>query len=107
MRPKDGECVTIRARMTLAPTPARCARRDTRRLAASFVVLGMAGTMTPSRSCCSLRPPPARSPPPAALRSVWSETLGEDRHAAYVLRTVRLGSTYIAGPLLAGILIAA
>jgi predicted MFS family arabinose efflux permease len=38
---------------------------------------------------------------------VWSETLCEDRHAAYALMTVMLESTYIAGPLLAGILIAA
>jgi predicted MFS family arabinose efflux permease len=47
------------------------------------------------------------APAGAALRSVWSETLGEDRHAAYALMTVMLESTYTAGPLLAGILIAA
>lgn len=48
------------------------------------------------------------APASAALRSVWSETLSEDqsRHAGYALMTVMQETTYIAGPLLAGGLIA-
>jgi MFS family permease len=48
------------------------------------------------------------APAGAALRTVWSETLAESasRQAGYALMTMMQETTYIAGPLLAGALIA-
>jgi MFS family permease len=48
------------------------------------------------------------APASAALRSVWSKTLAEsdDRHAGYALMTMLQETTYIAGPLIAGAVIA-
>jgi MFS family permease len=48
------------------------------------------------------------APAGAALRSVWSETLAatETRQAGYALLTMMTETTYIAGPLIAGLLIA-
>jgi MFS family permease len=48
------------------------------------------------------------APASAALRSVWSQTLAESdsRHSGYALMTMMQETTFIAGPLIAGVAIA-
>ena len=76
---------------------------------AMFIVAGATGAASGVLIALAFVAGAVTAPAGAALRSVWSETLGEaaSRHAAYALMTVMLETTYIAGPLLAGVLIAA
>jgi hypothetical protein len=93
--------------MTLRTYTRLLRTRDARRLAASFVVLAMAGTMTPVAFVLFVQGATGSFAAASLALAGYTVALGDDRQAAYALMTVMLESTYIAGPVLAGILIAA
>lgn len=75
---------------------------------AGFIIAGQARVGAAALVLLGFISGAVTAPASVALRAVWSETLpeGQSKHVGYALLTVMQETTYIAGPLLAGGLIA-